>query len=230
MSLRIATYNIHRCIGTDGAENPDRIAAVLREINADVFALQEVAHQPGSPGNVLDLLADAVDAVPIEGTTLRNPGGNYGNALLTRLPAADIHRTDISVPRRERRGALDVRLTVNGRSVRVVATHLGLRATERRYQIGRIYSLLRTASASADVTILLGDMNVWFGRKGPLLRLASIFETVPAPATFPSHRPLLALDRLWVRPRSKLTSIGVHRSPLARRASDHLPLVADITL
>jgi endonuclease/exonuclease/phosphatase family metal-dependent hydrolase len=228
MSLRIATYNIHRCIGTDGAENPDRIAAVLREINADVFALQEVAHLPGSPGNVLDLLADAVDADPIEGTTLRNPDGHYGNALLTRLPAADIHRIDISVPHRERRGALDVRLAANCLSVRVVATHLGLRAGERRYQIGRIYSMVR--NASADVTILLGDMNVWFGRKGPLRRLAHVFETVPTPATFPSHRPLLALDRLWVRPRSNLTSIGVHRSPLARRASDHLPLVADVAL
>jgi endonuclease/exonuclease/phosphatase family metal-dependent hydrolase len=228
MSLRIATYNIHRCIGTDGAENPDRIAAVLREINADVFALQEVAHRPGKPENVLDFLADAVDAAPIEGTTLRSPDGHYGNALLTRLPAVDIHRIDISVPRRERRGAIDVMLAVNGRSLRVVATHLGLRAAERRYQIDRIDSVLR--NASADVTILLGDMNVWFGRKGPLRRLARVFETVPAPATFPSHRPLLALDRLWVRPLSKLTSIGVHRSPLARRASDHLPLVAGITL
>ena len=226
MSFRIATYNIHRCVGWDGVESPGRIAAVLREIDADVVALQEVAHQPHEPGNVLAFLAGAMGAAAIEGSTLRSPGGHYGNALLTRLPASDIRRVDISVPQRERRGVLAVMLAAGNRSIAVVATHLGLRAAERRYQIDRILSIV--GATSADVTVVLGDLNVWFGWKGPLRRLARVFEPVPAPATFPSRRPLLALDRLWVRPRSTLTSLAVHRSRTARMASDHLPLVADI--
>ena len=72
MPLRIATYNVHRCIGRDGTESPERIAAVLREIDADVVALQELAHRPGTPGDVLGYLAESIDAEAIEGTTLRD--------------------------------------------------------------------------------------------------------------------------------------------------------------
>jgi endonuclease/exonuclease/phosphatase family metal-dependent hydrolase len=228
MSFRIATYNIHRCIGRDKVEDPTRIAAVLREIDPDVIALQEVAHQPGSPGNALELLAATIGAVAIEGTTLRKEQGSYGNALLTRVPVTAVHRENISVSKREPRGALDVTLTERRTSVRVVATHLGLRPAERRYQIRRILSLLE--SIPADVTVLLGDLNEWFLWGRPLRWLQRVFDPLPAPATFPSRRPWLALDRLWVRPHHKLISLGTHQSELARTASDHLPLVADLDL
>ena len=228
MPLRIATYNVHRCIGRDGAESPERIAAVLREIGADVVALQEVAHRPGTPDNVLAYLAESVGAEAIEGTTLRDQRGNYGNALLTRVTSESVRRVDISVPLREPRGALDVVLTVNASTARVVTTHLGLRPAERRYQIRRILSLLE--AGSADVTALMGDFNEWYLWGRPLRWLNRTFAPMPSPATFPSHRPFLALDRLWVRPRQQLISLAPHRSDLARTASDHLPLVAELAL
>lgn len=228
MPLRIATYNIHRCMGTDRVAAPRRIAGVLREIDADIVALQEVAHHPGRPGNPLDHLANAIDATAVEGTTLLDKNGHYGNALLCRLPLNSVQRADISVPGREQRGAIAVKLTVNDRLLQVVATHLGLRTAEKRYQVGRILDLFEPASM--DVSVLLGDLNLWYPAGPTLRRLDRAFDPVPAPATFPSRRPLLALDRLWVRPRRQLIALTVHKSALSRVASDHLPLVADLDL
>jgi endonuclease/exonuclease/phosphatase family metal-dependent hydrolase len=228
MPLRIATYNIHRCIGTDRVADPRRIAAVLREIDADIVALQEVAHHPGQPGNPLDRLANAIDATAIEGTTLKDKNGHYGNALLCRLPLTTVQRADISVPGRERRGAIAVTLSVNNFSVQVVATHLGLRTAEKRYQVEQILDLFDPGRM--DVSVLLGDLNLWYPAGPTLRRLNRAFEPMPAPATFPSQHPLLSLDRLWVLPRSKLTALAVHKSPVSRVASDHLPVVAELDL
>jgi endonuclease/exonuclease/phosphatase family metal-dependent hydrolase len=228
MPLRIATYNIHRCIGRDGTESPERVADVLREIGADVVALQEVGHRPRTPDSVLAYLAEAIDAEAIDGTTLRDKRGNYGNALLTRVTPESVHRWDISVPHREPRGALDALFAINATALRVVATHLGLRPGERRYQIRRILSLLE--AGPADVTVMMGDLNEWYLWGRPLRWLKRTFEPMPSPATFPSHRPFLALDRMWVRPRHKLISLAPHRSDLARKASDHFPLVAELAL
>jgi endonuclease/exonuclease/phosphatase family metal-dependent hydrolase len=77
--------------------------------------------------------------------------------------------------------------------------------------------------------ILMGDLNEWFMWGKPLRQLVSHFQSVPAPATFPSVFPLFALDRIWIRPRHRLVRVRVHRSPLARKASDHLPLLARIS-
>ena len=228
MSVRIATYNIHRCIGRDKVTDPCRIAAVLREIDPDIVALQEVAHRPGQPGNVLDQLASAIDATAIEGTTLLDQNGHYGNALLCRMPHTTVKRVDISVPGREQRGAIVVTLTLYNHSMKIVATHLGLRSAEKRYQVGRILDLFTPGLMQVDV--LLGDLNLWYPGGPTLRRLTRTFEPVPAPATFPSQRPLLALDRLYVRPRSKLVALATHKTRLSRVASDHLPLVADLDL
>jgi endonuclease/exonuclease/phosphatase family metal-dependent hydrolase len=142
MVLRIATYNIHRCVGCDGLEAPERIAAVLQDIKADVAALQEVAFDPSSPKNILADLARCMDARAIAGPTLLEKKGHYGNAILSRFAPEGVERLNISVPGREPRGALSVNLRLNGSSVRIVTTHLGLRPRERRYQMRRLLSLL----------------------------------------------------------------------------------------
>lgn len=228
MSFRIATYNIHRCIGTDGLEMPERTARVLQELDADVVALQEVSHRPDKPGNVLDRLADAIDASAIEGKTMEDRNGHYGNAVLTRVPVSSIHRADISAVNRERRGVLDVTLSVGDHTVKIVATHLGLRSGERKQQVKRILSMV--VPNPTDITVLLGDLNMWHRWDRNLRRLHRAFDPQPAPATYPSRLPLLSLDRLWIRPRNKLLAVDAHRSGLARLASDHLPLVADIDI
>ena len=228
MVLRIATYNIHRCVGCDGVEAPERIAAVLQDINADVTALQEVAFDPSGPKNILANLARSMDAQAIAGPTLLEKKGRYGNAILSRLVPERVDRLDISVPGREPRGVLAVTLRLNGSSIRIVTTHLGLRPRERRYQIRRLLPLLD--DPQADVTILLGDFNEWLLWGRPLRWVNRRFGSLPAPATFPSRRPLLALDRIWVDPADRLISLHHHRHVSTAVASDHLPLVAQVAV
>ncbi len=223
--IRLATYNIHRAIGTDGRFDAERIARVLKEIDADVMALQEVESRHGSP-DFLDMLASTIGQRAVAGPTLLKPDSAYGNALLSRCKIIDVQRVDLSVPAREARGALDVRLDCRGVALRVLATHLGLRPAERRQQIRTLLARLETDDRA--LTVLMGDLNEWFLWGRPLRWLHRFFKRTPAPATFPSGFPLFALDRLWVEPRDRLRRVYAHASPLARRASDHLPLVAEI--
>jgi endonuclease/exonuclease/phosphatase family metal-dependent hydrolase len=197
-------------------------------MNADIIALQEVAYASEGSENVLTDLARAVDAKAIAGPTLLEQKGHYGNAILTRIPPEQIDRLDISVPGREPRGAIATLLRLSSTTVRIVATHLGLRSSERWYQMHRLLPLLE--NPKAVVTILLGDFNEWFWG-GRVIRWASRrFGRPAAPATFPSCRPLLALDRIWVDPSDRLISLQRHRSRSATLASDHLPLVAQVAI
>lgn len=224
----MASYNIHRCIGADGRCDPDRIAAVLQEIEADVIALQEVDADHWVKGGIdqLDFLAQSTGFEPVPGPTLSSGSGHYGNALLTRLPLKAVRRHDLSVVGREPRGAIDVDLDADGQLLRVVATHLGLRPRERRRQLRALADLMDT---EGDVrAVLLGDMNEWI--PGALRGLHARLAASPALRTFPARRPLLPLDRIWVHPRESFREIRVHRSLSAAIASDHLPLVASIAL
>lgn len=226
MRLRIATYNIHRAVGHDGREDGKRIATVLREMKADVIAMQEVGYHLDSPHNLLAYLGDTIHADVIEGITMYNEKGHYGNAVLSRLPVADITRHDISVPRREPRGAIELAITKNGITFQVIATHLGLSPGERRYQIKKLLAVV--SASKADVNILLGDLNEWFLWGRPLRWLQSEFGKTPRPATFPARWPVFALDRIWVAPGRALDRLYSHNSRMARAASDHLPLIADL--
>jgi endonuclease/exonuclease/phosphatase family metal-dependent hydrolase len=226
MRLRIATYNIHRCIGNDGVASCERIADVLKQINADVTALQEVAFSSDGPVDVLKDLARSVRGEAIPGPTLLEEKGYYGNAVVTRIAPVAVERLDISVPGREPRGALMVALGAHDRKIRIVATHLGLRPGERRHQMRRLLPLLD--AQKYGVTIVLGDFNEWFNWARPLRWLTRRLGGLPSPATFPSRRPLLSLDRIWVHPTGTLIKLYPHRSATAAVASDHLPLVAEI--
>jgi len=237
MRLRIATYNIHRCVGRDGTENIERVAAVLREINSDIVALQEVTSRPAMTGDMLAYLAAAAHMQPIEGFTLSATGAHYGNALLTNLPISAIRRIDISVPGREPRGVIEVTFTasdhaINDHVIILWATHLGLGIRERHLQIKKLLGALH--AADVDAQILLGDFNEWLPWSRPLRTLHRWFVTpagsTPSPATFPSRKPLLRLDRIWVRPAERLVALRAHSTELSRIASDHLPLVAEILL
>jgi len=226
-TVRIATYNIHECIGRDRRFDPHRTAAALVELDADAIALQEVRSSSGDL-RILDLLARRTGMYAVEGPTMRKAGASYGNALLSRSEPLEVDAIDLSVPGHEPRGALDVRLSIADRRLRVVATHLGLRPAERRWQVRRLLGHL--APVRGDTLVLMGDLNEWFLWGRPLRWLHSVFSETPSLATFPSGGPVFALDRLWVRPRELLTSLTVHRSATARAASDHLPLVATIRL
>ncbi|MFZ1865061.1 MAG: endonuclease/exonuclease/phosphatase family protein [Polyangiales bacterium] len=226
--MRIATYNIHRAVGADGRQDPARVARVLREIDADLVALQEVAYRTSQCGDLLEYLAQNLSAHVIEGATMKDERGHYGNAVVTRWPVTTVDRLDISVPHREPRGAIEMAFQVGGVGLQVMATHLGLRPRERRLQIQTL--LPRFEGTDADVRILLGDLNEWFLWGRPLRWLRRIFGDAPAPATFPARCPRFALDRVWVDPQVVATDIRVHASATARAASDHLPVVGELNL
>ena len=226
----VATYNVHRCVGLDGRHDPSRIAAVVREMQVDAIALQEVDSRAAVQQGVdqFAFLASATGMRPIAGPTLRGHRGHYGNAVLTRLPILETRRLDLSVPGREPRGALGVELDVRGQKLALIATHLGLRWRERRKQVALLVGLV---SRLGDAPlVLLGDMNEWMPVGHSLSPLLRIFGTGPRIRTFPAARPLLPLDRIWCWPPNALVEVRAHTSRLARRASDHLPLRAELQL
>jgi len=229
-SVRIASYNIHLGIGRDGAFEPARIAAVIVETGADVVALQEVSL--GAPGfNMLDYLREATGMAGVAGPTLITPRGEYGNAVLSRHPVTAAERLDMSVPGREPRGALDVRVDCSGRPLRLIATHFGLRPAERRAQALRVLAYIqKDAGADSAPLVLTGDVNEWFLWGRPLRWLHRHFGHSPMPPSFPSGHPLLALDRIWAKPARALDAVRAHKSALARMASDHLPVTAFVDL
>jgi endonuclease/exonuclease/phosphatase family metal-dependent hydrolase len=229
--IRVVTYNIHRCIGTDGERDPQRIAQVLCDLEPDIVALQEVDTSLDTRTYLgqLHTLARSTGLDPIAGPTLERDDGFYGNAMLARFPVIDQRRCDLSVEGFEPRGALDVEFDVGGRTLRVVGTHLGLNAGERRTQIGRLLSVLYR-SPRGQAAVVMGDFNEWFGWSRNLRRLNSHLGFQPRLSTFPSRRPVFGLDRVWATPKSVLVAAGVELSELARTASDHLPLRASLRL
>ncbi|WP_019139990.1 endonuclease/exonuclease/phosphatase family protein [Noviherbaspirillum massiliense] len=223
--LTVATYNIHGAVGVDRRFSPERVAEVLREMRADVVAMQEVPLGGSKTPNVLAMLEEATGMIGAAGPALKLPHKIYGNAVLSRYPITSARTIDLSFGSREPRGALDADLSCHGHPLRIIATHLGLRPAERRDQIRRLLQVFDTEEMPV---ILLGDINEWFVWGRPLRWLTSHFESVPAPVTFPSRLPMFALDRIWIRPRHRLVHVEVHSTSLARRASDHLPLIAHI--
>lgn len=223
--LTIATYNIHGAVGTDRRFMPERIADVLKETNADIIALQEVPLGGGGFPDVHQILQKATGFAGAADRTFSVSDRHYGNAVLSRYPIHATRSINLSFREREPRGALDVDVSCHGHPLRVVATHLGLHFAERRTQIGK---LLHAFDTDQMPVILLGDINEWFVWRRSMRQLVSHFEQVPTHATFPSRYPILALDRIWIRPRHRLVHVKAHATALARIASDHLPLVAHI--
>lgn len=227
--LKIASYNIHKCVGADGVFDPDRIAAVIGEIDADILAIQEADRRFGDRAGLLDLAAIARrTGLRAVSRRARDAGhGWHGNLLLVRGgDLAAVRR--IALGGVEPRGALIADLAFGRAELRVVATHLGLLRSARRLQVAQIYAALAKAGDPRQV-VMLGDLNEW--RRTALHGCAGSFAPEPrGVASFPARFPLLPLDRIIARPRRILSGFAVHDTPLARRASDHLPVTARLHL
>lgn len=224
--LRVATWNMHGGVGLDGRFTPERIARVIGELDADVIALQEF----GSRDLGCDLRAQlerAGAAHAIVMPTFQKYSSDFGNVVLTRWPASAITCHPLGVSGREPRNVMDLVIDYGPGTLRVLATHLGLRAAERQRQITRLRELLEASSLAQ--TIVLGDFNEW-GRGRALQQLVEHFGAHAAPATFPAPCPIVALDRIWVAPVAACVDLRVHKTRTARIASDHLPLVATLEL
>jgi endonuclease/exonuclease/phosphatase family metal-dependent hydrolase len=227
--LKLASYNVHGCIGVDGRHDVGRIARVLKALDAQVIALQEVIFHPGQSGppEPAELLAELTGFRAVCAPVARGSDDHFGNALLTTLPVLRAQTLDLRFLEYEPRTALDVDLDAGGgQRLRVIATHLGLRPAERRYQVRKL--LAHVADDEDAVTVLLGDFNEWFLAGRPLRWLHARFGASPSLATFPSRLPFLALDRIWVHPRNSLQEVRRHAEAETRIASDHLPLVATL--
>ena len=227
-ALRVASYNIHRCYGVDGEYRPDRIRQVLHELKAQVIALQEVESSP-QHGELLDYLVEESDWQYIEGPTLLREAGRYGNAILSALPIERHELFDLSYKNREPRSAIDISVSYEQHSLRVIATHLGLIPSERRHQVRRLLDWIGSPEIDPEeLTLLLGDLNEWSLWGRPLRWLRGWFGKVAAPATYPTRLPLFALDRIWANPKQYIKAVRTHRTHMARIASDHYPVVATL--
>jgi endonuclease/exonuclease/phosphatase family metal-dependent hydrolase len=224
--LRIATYNVHSCVGTDGRHDPERIARVIGELDADVVALQEFSY----PADIALETRTPVVLTELDGyqcalgPTLMRRAGHFGNVLLSRHPIRELQRIDLSHGAREPRGALAATIDAGGVELHVLATHLGLKLHERRFQVARLIEHL--ASVRSLLFVVLGDFNDWLPGRSVVHVLDERLGPSPRPRSFPVAFPLLALDRIWVQPKHALREVFVHTSSRARRASDHLPVVA----
>lgn len=228
MGFRIASYNLHKCVGSDGKADPARIVAVLNALGADVIALQEVDRRMGARPAALPLrlIEDETDfrraALPRTGP---DSLGWHGQAVLIRRGIRVHEGGGIALPGLEPRGALWLRLAPEGSDPFVlVAAHLGLRRADRRAQWARIADVMR-AAAPAPV-LAVGDFNEWRAKRG--FEALTGFEIHAPGATFPARAPLGRLDRIVAGPGLSVRRMGVFDSALARRASDHLPIWADV--
>ena len=202
---------------------------MLREIEADIVALQEVSSQR-DVGRVDQgaYLAAETERYAVEGPTFGRGPRSYGNVLLSRWQPVAVRRVDLSVPNREPRGAIDVDIEIESKVIRFVATHFGLRRAERRWQVRSL--LAAAADRQGDFSVVAGDFNEWLPGSRSLGAIDRRFGAAPRLRTFPSRRPTFALDRIWVHPSAALADVTVHATPLARVASDHLPIRARIAL
>lgn len=235
--ITVATYNIHGCVGTDRRFDLPRIAEVIRFLHADVIALQEVGdvHGRGPAGDYASELARRTGMAVIYQPTMLRGERAYGNAILTRFPVEGSRSYDLSVGKREPRGCIRADLLLGEKRFHVFGLHLGLTRREQKAQAGRLLSadIIRGAAISWPL-VVMGDFNFWF--PGPIARMVrrELIDVAPvlssAEPSYPSRRPFLRLDRIYVDDAWTPLESRVIRTPLTEVASDHLPLVARLRL
>jgi endonuclease/exonuclease/phosphatase family metal-dependent hydrolase len=224
--ITVATYNIRKSIGTDRRRNPRRILEVLTEIDADIVALQEADRRFGQKASAIPhhMFVENSDYTPV-GLSGRAHGiGWHGNAILVRRGIEVRHAAPLTIPTLEPRGAVVAEVRINGQALRILGVHLDLSGLWRRRQIRAILAYLDGTPHMP--TVILGDFNQWSNR-GALSEFAfHHHRLVQTPPSFHSRRPVARLDRIIVSHDLMVEEADAHNSPLAQKASDHLPLWA----
>ena len=246
MRVRILTYNIHKCIGgLDRRYDPERIRETVAHYEPDVVLLQEVdqAALRSDGDRQADLLGDLLEMrhrTYFPNVTVRR-GGAYGNAILSRFPLTDTRNIDLTIPPKKRRSVLHARYRMrlprpgrkgtNTRTVHVYNMHLGLSGIERKRQLKMFLESHPFVGFDRRTPVIVaGDFNDVWGTLGKkLLEPAGFTGGKPTP-TFPAYAPVRALDAIYVRGDVRLTHVYRSRLEIAKRASDHLPLIADLEI
>ncbi|MEA1072341.1 endonuclease/exonuclease/phosphatase family protein [Sphingomonas sp. LY29] len=247
-TITVASYNMRKAIGIDRKRNPDRILDVLRQIDADVVALQEADKRFGTRASAVphELIDGHGLYKPVEfgvshsrlahafpfgerletrlGLATRNLGW-HGNALLVKRDVEVIDMEALHLPTLEPRGAVMAELDVRGQHLRVIGMHLDLSGLWRRRQVRSIIAHLAKRHRPMP-TVLMGDTNEWRAAGGCLGEFGDCYRIAPTGPSFHSRRPIASLDRILVHTSLRIEAAGVHASPEARKGSDHLPVWA----
>ncbi len=226
--LTVATWNIHAGIGRDRRHDPDRTWALIEHIDGDLVGLQEVVLTDPVHDPLLERARNAGYQTHFVATRPGDRAGTqFGNLLLSRLPLTPKPPLDLSVPGREPRIQLCAEVQIDQRTLAIWVAHLGLKGWERRHQARQIHAQTQQAGVPSD-RILLGDFNEWLPGRHNLRAIHEGFMRLPSPRSFPAHRPLLALDAIWLAGDLHPVHVEALRHPLAPEASDHLPIIARI--
>lgn len=232
--LRIVTYNIHRSIGMDRRRRPDRIALVLRDVNADIICLQEVVGAGPRGVSQIEEIGAALGMGSVMAAARKLRGHQFGNAILSRFPIVHHAEHDLSWKTCEERCLQRADIDVSGHTLHVYNVHLGTAILERRYQAERLATIVSDKHIGG-AKIVLGDFNEWMrGATTHLLsvRLKSVDLTnyLRRRRTYPGLFPILHLDHIYYAGRMEIVGIELPRTRRALVASDHLPLVADVQI
>ena len=230
--LRIATYNIHRCRGLDGRTRPERIASVLRAINADIVALQEVIGAGPRGGGHAEAIGASLGMGWVMTSARLLRGHQFGNAVLSRFPITQHLEQDLSWKTCEPRRLQRADIAINGSTLHIYNVHLGTAILERRHQAERLATIVSDRHVTGP-KLVLGDFNEWMrGLTTTLLseKLHSVDlkRYLPRRRTYPGVFPILHLDHIYYAGRIEIVGIESPRTRLSLVASDHLPLVADV--
>ncbi|HEX8528007.1 endonuclease/exonuclease/phosphatase family protein [Allosphingosinicella sp.] len=227
--IRVASYNMRKAIGTDRRRRPERTLDVLNELDADVIALQEADRRFGSRASALPfrLIDEHSDYKPVPLDTRAGSIGWHGNALLVRKKVEVLDRILVHLPSLEPRGAVMADVRIDGIDLRVVGMHLDLSGLWRRRQATAILDHL-DARPGDPPRVMMGDLNEWSVRGGCLREFAAHHHFAECGRSFHARRPIVQLDRIMVSEDLRVVASGAHHSAAARKASDHLPIWADL--
>src|SRR5256885_10400559 len=231
-AVRIATYNVHRARGLDGRTRPERIAAVLRSIDADVVALQEVVGAGPRGGGHAEEIGAALGMGWVMAPARQLRGHQFGNAVLSRFPITQHLEHDLSWKTCEPRRLQRVDIAAEGCTLHVYNVHLGTALLERRHQASRLAEIV-TDRHVGGAKIVLGDFNEWL--RGLATKMLSermhsvdLRDYLRRRRTYPGVFPVLHLDHIYYDGRVEVVKLELPRTRQALMASDHLPLVADL--
>jgi endonuclease/exonuclease/phosphatase family metal-dependent hydrolase len=249
-TITVASYNMHRAVGLDGRRDPNRVLKVLQEIDADIVALQEADKRIGGRGSTVphELIDSHGLYRPVHlGVRHRRPLekarkraekllkvdtrniGWHGNAILVKRHIGVLDCAALDLPTFEPRGAVMAELLVGDQPLRVVGMHLDLSGLWRRRQMRAILEAI-AARPQAMPTVLMGDTNEWRTVAGCLKDVGPEFLIAPTGPSFHARHPVAQLDRIIVHKDMSIEAAGVHMSAAARRASDHLPIWAKLSV
>lgn len=249
-TITIASYNMHKAVGLDGRRDPHRVLKVLQEIDADIVALQEADKRIGGRGSTVPhALIDSQGMYKPVHLGVRHRRrlekvrkhadrflkldtqniGWHGNAILVKRHIGVLDCAALELPTLEPRGAVIAELLIDEKPIRIVGMHLDLSGLWRRRQMRAILDSIARRPQKMP-TVLMGDTNEWRTVAGCLKELEPEFHMAPTGPSFHARHPVAALDRIIVHRDLNIEAAGVHMSPIARRASDHLPIWARLSV